>query len=90
MASFYGDRSKGKKIFGILTDFRAYHTADPEPHRPNLIDLPPCCESDCEGATKKAYPCVRHAIILSEEGVGLLRGVRGYLPYIIRVNESAL
>ncbi|MBW1933636.1 MAG: nucleoside 2-deoxyribosyltransferase [Deltaproteobacteria bacterium] len=28
---------KGKKIFGLLTDFRAYHTADSEPHRPNLM-----------------------------------------------------
>ena len=29
--------AKGKKIFGILTDFRAYHTSDVEPHRPNLM-----------------------------------------------------
>ncbi len=29
--------AKNKKIFGLLTDFRAYHTADPEPHRPNLM-----------------------------------------------------
>jgi len=29
--------AKDKKIFGLLTDFRAYHTADPEPHRPNLM-----------------------------------------------------
>ena len=29
--------AKGKKIFGLLTDFRAYHTADSEPHRPNLM-----------------------------------------------------
>jgi nucleoside 2-deoxyribosyltransferase len=29
--------AKGKKIFGLLTDFRAYYTADPEPHRPNLM-----------------------------------------------------
>ena len=29
--------AKGKKIFGILTDFRAYHTSDAEPHRPNLM-----------------------------------------------------
>ncbi len=28
---------RGKKIFGILTDFRAYKTADAEPHRPNLM-----------------------------------------------------
>jgi nucleoside 2-deoxyribosyltransferase len=27
--------AKGKKIFGLLTDFRAYKTADVEPHRPN-------------------------------------------------------
>jgi nucleoside 2-deoxyribosyltransferase len=26
-----------KKIFGILTDFRSYHTNDHEPHRPNLM-----------------------------------------------------
>jgi len=29
--------ARGKKIFGILTDFRAYYTSDPEPHRPNLM-----------------------------------------------------
>ena len=29
--------AKGKKIFGLLTDFRAYCTTDPEPHRPNLM-----------------------------------------------------
>jgi len=29
--------AKGKKIFGLLTDFRAYKTADAEPHRPNLM-----------------------------------------------------
>jgi len=27
----------GKKIFGLLTDFRAYCTSDGEPHRPNLM-----------------------------------------------------
>ncbi|MCD6299925.1 MAG: nucleoside 2-deoxyribosyltransferase [Dehalococcoidales bacterium] len=29
--------AKGKKIFGLLTDFRAYKTADSEPHKPNLM-----------------------------------------------------
>jgi len=29
--------AKGKKIFGILTDFRSYYTSDAEPHRPNLM-----------------------------------------------------
>lgn len=29
--------AKGKKIFGILTDFRSYNTLDIEPHRPNLM-----------------------------------------------------
>jgi len=29
--------AKGKKILGILTDFRSYHTSDVEPHRPNLM-----------------------------------------------------
>ncbi len=29
--------AKGKKIFGILTDFRSYYTSDVEPHRPNLM-----------------------------------------------------
>lgn len=29
--------AKGKKIFGILTDFRAYCTSDKEPHIPNLM-----------------------------------------------------
>jgi nucleoside 2-deoxyribosyltransferase len=27
----------GKKIFGIITDFRSYCTNDHEPHRPNLM-----------------------------------------------------
>lgn len=29
--------AKGKKIFGIITDFRSYCTNDQEPHRPNLM-----------------------------------------------------
>ncbi len=29
--------AKGKKIFGIITDFRSYCTNDHEPHRPNLM-----------------------------------------------------
>ena len=29
--------AKGKKIFGIITDFRSYYTKDDEPHRPNLM-----------------------------------------------------
>jgi len=29
--------SLGKKIFGIITDFRSYHTNDREPQRPNLM-----------------------------------------------------
>jgi nucleoside 2-deoxyribosyltransferase len=29
--------AKGKKIFGLLTDFRAHKTANAEPHRPNLM-----------------------------------------------------
>lgn len=29
--------ANGKKIFGLLTDFRSYHTSDLEPHRPNLM-----------------------------------------------------
>ena len=29
--------AKRKKIFGLLTDFRGYETADDEPHRPNLM-----------------------------------------------------
>ena len=29
--------AKRKKIFGLLTDFRAYETKDEEPHRPNLM-----------------------------------------------------
>jgi len=29
--------SFGKKVFGILTDFRCYCTNDHEPHRPNLM-----------------------------------------------------
>ncbi len=38
--------AKGKKIFGLLTDFRAYHTADPEPHRPNLMVWGVCEQGD--------------------------------------------
>jgi len=38
--------AKGKKIFGLLTDFRAYHSADPEPHRPNLMVWGVCEEGD--------------------------------------------
>lgn len=29
--------ANGKKIFGIITDFRSYCTNDSEPHRPNLM-----------------------------------------------------
>lgn len=29
--------ARGKKIFGIITDFRAYCTQDEEPHKPNLM-----------------------------------------------------
>ena len=29
--------AKGKKIFGLLTDFRAHKTTDGEPDRPNLM-----------------------------------------------------
>jgi len=29
--------AKHKKIFGLITDFRAYCTNDNEPHRPNLM-----------------------------------------------------
>jgi len=29
--------AKNKKIFGLITDFRAYCTNDSEPHRPNLM-----------------------------------------------------
>jgi len=29
--------SYGKKVFGIITDFRSYCTNDHEPHRPNLM-----------------------------------------------------
>ena len=29
--------AKGKKILGIITDFRAYYTNDHGPHRPNLM-----------------------------------------------------
>jgi nucleoside 2-deoxyribosyltransferase len=39
--------AKGKKIFGLLTDFRAYHTADPEPHRPNLMVWGVCEQGNC-------------------------------------------
>jgi nucleoside 2-deoxyribosyltransferase len=38
--------AKGKKIFGLLTDFRVYYTADPEPHRPNLMVWGVCEEGD--------------------------------------------
>jgi nucleoside 2-deoxyribosyltransferase len=38
--------AKGKKIFGLLTDFRSYHTADPEPYRPNLMVWGVCEEGN--------------------------------------------
>lgn len=38
--------ANGKKIFGLLTDFRAYYTADPEPHRPNLMVWGVCEEGN--------------------------------------------
>jgi nucleoside 2-deoxyribosyltransferase len=38
--------AEGKKIFGLLTDFRAYHTADPEPQRPNLMVRGVCEEGN--------------------------------------------
>ena len=38
--------AKDKKIFGLLTDFRAYHTADTEPHRPNLMVWGVCEQGD--------------------------------------------
>jgi len=39
--------AKGKKIFGLLTDFRTYHnTADAEPHRPNLMVWGVCEEGN--------------------------------------------
>ena len=38
--------AKRRKIFGLLTDFRAYHTADPEPHRPNLMVWGACEEGN--------------------------------------------
>ena len=36
--------AKNKRIFGLLTDFRAYHTSDTEPHRPNLMVWGACHE----------------------------------------------
>ena len=38
--------AKEKKIFGILTDFRSYHTSDVEPHRPNLMIWGVCEKGD--------------------------------------------
>jgi nucleoside 2-deoxyribosyltransferase len=38
--------AESKKIFGLLTDFRAYHTADAEPHRPNLMVWGVCEQGD--------------------------------------------
>jgi nucleoside 2-deoxyribosyltransferase len=38
--------AKGKKIFGIITDFRSYHTKDDEPHRPNLMVWGVCEQGD--------------------------------------------
>jgi nucleoside 2-deoxyribosyltransferase len=37
---------KGKKIFGIITDFRSYCTNDHEPHRPNLMVWGVCEEGN--------------------------------------------
>ena len=38
--------SSGKKIFGIITDFRSYCTNDHEPHRPNLMVWGVCEEGN--------------------------------------------
>ena len=38
--------AEGKKIFGLLTDFRAYYTSDAEPHRPNLMVWGVCEEGN--------------------------------------------
>ena len=38
--------AKGKKIFGIITDFRSYCTNDHEPHRPNLMVWGVCEEGN--------------------------------------------
>jgi len=38
--------AKGKKIFGLLTDFRAYYTSDAGPHRPNLMVWGVCKEGN--------------------------------------------
>lgn len=38
--------AKGKKIFGIITDFRSYRTNDHEPHRPNLMVWGVCEEGN--------------------------------------------
>ena len=38
--------AKGKKIFGLLTDFRAYYTANDELHRPNPMVWGVCEEGN--------------------------------------------
>lgn len=38
--------AKGKKIFGLLTDFRSYSTNGLEPHRPNLMVWGVCENGD--------------------------------------------
>lgn len=39
-------RASGKKIFGIITDFRSYCTNDHEPQRPNLMVWGVCEEGN--------------------------------------------
>jgi nucleoside 2-deoxyribosyltransferase len=38
--------AKGKKILGLLTDFRSYCTNDHEPHRPNLMVWGTCAKGN--------------------------------------------
>jgi nucleoside 2-deoxyribosyltransferase len=38
--------AKGKKILGVITDFRSYYTRDDEPHRPNLMVWGVCEQGD--------------------------------------------
>lgn len=59
--------AKGKKIFGLLTDFRSYYTNDIEPHRPNLMVW---------GVCEKGITIFRDVVDLAESVKEFLRQYR--------------
>jgi nucleoside 2-deoxyribosyltransferase len=59
----------GKKIFGLLTDFRAYCTSDGEPHRPNLMVWGVCEEGKTLYNDIDSLAAAFQEFIISEKGI---------------------